>query len=389
MIWFAILIPIIITGIISYKHPEKWSWWERLIPIGAVLISIAVCKSATESVQIQDTEYHGSWIVNATYEEHWDEWIEETCTRSVSCGKDCTTTESYDCSYRKDHPALYYIEESATGKTLDIDPGYFNWLCEHFGNKNFIEMNRHYYRIDGDAYQTIWSGQREKLVPVSTIHTYTNRVQASSSVYRFPDITPEQAKKKGLYEYPAIDGQYQTENVLGPVGKQKNEAERYIGFLNATMGRPNQIRLYILVWQNRDRQVAFDQQAYWQGGNKNEFVVCIGTDKQGNVKWCQPFSWTEKENFKVNIRNDVMTQRDKPLDLMKVIRALEMRVPKEWERKQFADFNYLTVEPPMWMIILTYLLAIGITVGTCYWCHVNDIDSSDSSSRTYRRYSRY
>jgi len=386
LIWGALIIPIILTIIFVIKWHNKMAWWEYVIPTLAVLMIIAVFKSGTESMQVQDTEYHGSWVATATYEEPWDEWIEDTCTKTVSCGKDCTTTETYDCSYRKDHPAQYYIEEGAGGKVLNIDPGYFNWLCEHFGNKNFIEMNRDYYRIDGNAYQTIWGGERNKLVPVSTIHNYVNRIQASTSVYRFREIPEKEAKSKGLYEYPGVDAQYQTENILGPAGNQKNDAERYIQLLNATMGRPNQVRLYILIFQDKPRDVAFDQQAYWGGGNKNEFVVCIGIDKERKVKWCVPFSWMDKQGLTTNIRTDVLQQTGKPLDLLKVIRHLEVRVPKEWERKQFADFNYLTVEPPLWAVIITYLASILVTGGTLYWCHCNDFECGGHKTPYRSRY---
>ena len=42
-------------------------------------------------------------------------------------------------------------------------------------------------------------------------------------------------------------------------------------------------------------------------------------------------------------------------------------------RKEFEDFSYLTVDPPFWAIITTYILTLLITVGMSYWAVNNDI----------------
>ncbi len=46
-------------------------------------------------------------------------------------------------------------------------------------------------------------------------------------------------------------------------------------------------------------------QDYWEGGNKNDFVVCFGS-KNNKVTWCYPFSWADSqksERLKINVRN--------------------------------------------------------------------------------------
>ena len=47
----------------------------------------------------------------------------------------------------------------------------------------------------------------------------------------------------------------------------------------------------------------------------------------------------------------------------------------KYERKDFKEFDYVTVEPPTWAIIVTFILTIAITFGLCYWAVVNEYTS--------------
>ena len=46
---------------------------------------------------------------------------------------------------------------------------------------------------------------------------------------------------------------------------------------------------------------------------------------------------------------------------------------ENFQRKDFKEFNYITVEPPTWAVVTTYIITILITFVLCYWAIVNGI----------------
>jgi len=102
----------------------------------------------------------------------------------------------------------------------------------------------------------------------------------------------------------------------------------------------------------------------------NEFVICIGTDSQRNVTWCQPISWTKNETLKAEIQHYV--QQQKQLNLCKLADYTQFKIDEGFKRLDFKQFNYLTVDPPLWAIILTYSLTLLLNFGLSKWIIKNE-----------------
>lgn len=192
---------------------------------------------------------------------------------------------------------------------------------------------------------------------MTTSHTYQNRIQASDSIYKFRTLNKEEKGLFGVFDYPALNG-YTMPSILGYNDQQ---AERKLSLLNAKLGKHKQIRVWILVFQDQPMDAAIAQMNHWQGGNKNELVLTCGVDSDKNVLWGYVFSWTEKESFKIQVR-DLLTDQKK-LNLSEIVDKLGPLIEQGWERKQFSDFNYLTVEPPWWSTLLIYILTLATNVG--------------------------
>jgi hypothetical protein len=113
------------------------------------------------------------------------------------------------------------------------------------------------------------------------------------------------------------------------------------------------------------------QESYWDGGNDNDLVVCIGLSSATNhMQWVKAFSWTPNREILVNLREDIMN-----IDMFnpeRITAAIDKNM-KDFERKDFKEFNYVTVDPPTWAIITTYIITILLTFGLCYWAVVNNI----------------
>jgi hypothetical protein len=364
-IWFAMLIPVIAALIGLRFFNRSIVWWEYLIPFGVSAIMCVTSKSLIEYAMTYDTEYWGSAVKYARYYEDWNEYIHRTCTRS--CGKNCT--EEYDCSYVDYHPA-YWEVITTTGEEISISESQYNKLVSKFhASPMFVELNRPYYSNDGDMYFVEWGGTDTDLEPVTTSHSYTNKIQSSSSVFNLREVSTDVISKYKLFQYPPITGFYDQQLTLGCSDK---ECECEIQKLNATLGSKKQVRVYVLIFEGMSREAGLWQRDLWGGGNKNEFVVCIG--KTGDhVNWCEPFTWSKSDNLTIATRDYVESM--KKYNGKALVSFLRSGIESKWERRNFKDFDYLTVDPPTWAVVLTYILTIIANFLTITWAINNEYEN--------------
>lgn len=378
-------VPVLTAIVLFFWFNRETLWWEFAIPFGVSILLIVICKYGTEAVQTHDTEYWTGWMTDAEYYEPWDEEVPccHAVYRTVTDSKGNTHEEfvgyahPYDVSYHGPHWEVH----DSNGFEVGINQGTFEDLCHRFGNRQFVDLHRNYHSIDGDKYVATWPGDDAKLVSVVTTHSYENRVQASKSLFNFQEVDP---KVHGLFEYPRISGFYDCPSILGDGGPTQVEAEKILSLANAKLGASKKLRLMVLIYKNQPVQAGFDQENYWKGSNKNEFILTIGVDKDYNVQWCHPISWTEAEGLKVDARNMVVGQQGKPLDLPAIANWLVPESNKRFVHRSFKEFSYLTVEPPMWAIILTFVLTLAVNIGVLFWLVSNEY----SEFTPYERYTR-
>ena len=300
-----------------------------------------------------DTEYLGSYVTRIRHYDAWNEYIHRTCTRTVGSGKH-QRTETYDCSYVDYHPERWTYFDARNKEEYFMTDNEFNVVRKILGTPSvFIDMHRDYYTKDGDAQEWAWDGSIENSYTLSSEHDYKNKVKASRSIFKFEDIDYQQARKLGLFEYPDIV-LYDQNPVLGlKIPKNQEKAMRW---LNGYYGERKQFRVFVLFFTNKPEEIVEKQRSYWQGGNKNELVVCVGIDKNKHVKWCNAFSWCDSPVVGVKSRDWFMSN---PVNLEKYAEYIGPIVKKEWHRKNFEDFDYLTIEltdVQYWAIIIILLI---------------------------------
>lgn len=376
IIWGAMLVPLATVAVLLFFYQRKTLWWELILPLVISPLFILSAKALVEKVQTDDTEYWGGVAQAAEFSERWDEKVPcshtRYCdeTRTVSDGKGGTTTQTtkvacgtdhpYDV---KDHPPTWEIMDD-NGITVSIGSGKFEELATRWGNRKFVELNRSYHSIDGNKYVAKWDKQDETLEPVVTVHTYENRVQASTSVFNFQDVSDGDKAAFALFDYPDVNG-YSQVSILGRGDATQADAEQSLRIANAKLGHPKQAKVFILVFQDQPMAAGIAQESLWKRGNKNEMVITIGTDASGVVQWCYPFSWTEVEELKIELRDQISGMGQ--LNLSHVVDLTVPLMWEKWERKRFRDFSYLTVEPPGWAVATTYLLTLLLNLGLGWW----------------------
>jgi hypothetical protein len=383
-IWGAAFVPVVTVIVLLLFFRHKTVWFEFLIPVVVSLIMIGVCKSCTEGIATQDTEYWGSYGVRATYYEDWNEKVPcrhpKYCTRAVTRtdanGNTYTTMETYQCGYEHSydvdyHPEIWMISDNLGGSYF-IPKSKYTSLVNRWGPEKFRDLRRHYHTNDGDSYYTTWNKEDHTIEPIVRTHTYENRVQASTSIFNYPEV--EDPTVFGLYDYPETKG-LTCRSVLGG---GHDAANRHLDIWNAKLGKPKQVRMWMLMFVDQPLLAAQEQEAYWKGGNKNEVVVCLGLDKQSNLQWCHVFSWSESETMKVRIRTEIVSLEK--FDSLKAAQIMTTNIQKDFKRKEFADFSYLTVEPPIKYVIMTYLLTILVNVGISAFVILNDIKEKEKET---------
>jgi len=349
--WFALMVPIIlsVTALLLFRH--KLVWWEVLLPVVICIGTIAGMKALMVKYLTNDTEYISEYITETRYYEDWNEYVHRTCTRTVSCGKNCTRTVTYDCSYVRYHSEYWEIRTNM-GNKYRISKKYFDYLTKLFGNKAFKDLYRHYYTNDGDMYKSLWNREFGTLRPMTFEHTYQNKPQSVNSVFKFREL--DSVQKKGLYSYPDVVDRTQ-KACLGCNEEEDLLLRRY----NSLWGKRFQVKVYLLVFDGKSIEVAERQRSFWKGGNKNELVICM--DREG--KWAKSFSWCDNKEIEVQASLLLM---DSANDLPTGIIALQDKIEKHWKRKEFSDFDYikvpLTNNQHIWLYVTVTLLSIGMLV---------------------------
>lgn len=374
------LIPIVTAGILAFKFREKTALWEYAVVLIPSLLLFFALKYSFVYISSLDKEYLSDLVNKITYYEDWDETVMVTHTRTVSCGNGKTRTETYVVPERRYHPKRY-VYETVTGETNDVSEDEYKLICYKLNMPAvFKDMHRSYRSKDGDAYVTSWNRTRENSYPVTWTHLYQNKVKASSySIFKYGNMSEEEIKENKLFDYPEIKNNDQNP-ILGFNATDTDiDAVRY---LNGYRGPKNQIHVFILCFNNPSLEVAEMQKAYWQGGNKNEFVVCLGV-KNNTVIWCNPFSWSDEPMLEVKTRDYFIKHPD--INFKDYAEWLDTQIDKNWHRKEFNDFNYLSIELSIGWYIAILLIILCYNVGISYWVITNEF-TLDKPNDIYGRY---
>ena len=374
------LIPIVTVGILAFKFREKTALWEYVVILVPSILLFFALKYSFVYISSLDKEYLSDLVSKITYYEDWDETVMVTHTRTVSCGKGKTRTETYVVPERRYHPKRY-VYETVTGETNDVSEDEYKLICYKLNMPAvFKDMHRSYRSKDGDAYVTSWNRTRENSYPVTWTHLYQNKVKASSySIFKYGNMSEEEIKENKLFDYPEIKNNDQNP-ILGFTATDTDiDAVRY---LNGYRGPKNQIHVFILCFNNPSLEVAEMQKAYWQGGNKNEFVVCLGV-KNNTVIWCNPFSWSDEPMLEVKTRDYFIKHPD--INFKDYAEWLDTQIDKNWHRKEFNDFNYLSIELSIGWYIAILIIILCYNVGISYWVITNEF-TLDKPSGKYGSY---
>jgi len=463
-VYLALLIPILVTLIFYIYKKHEFTWWEFFIPIFSALIAVVISKAIIDHNSVSFTEYWGSTVTAVFEEEPYNYWHQETCSYTTTDSEGNTTTHYYDCSHQVDVGPSWWAVTNINEK-FSITEKQHDELVLQFGTKkNVVDSRRNHDSRDkcvdskntkfegkrvgkvSNVYQTLWNGSDNTRKAYVSQHTYVNKIKASDlTIFNISLVGDEQADSLGLFKYPEYNGggwfsysqglDYPT--ILG--GNVSKEIQEKFKRLNGKFGISNELRLWVLVFENKPMSIAHYQENYWVKGNKNELVICIG--KRGDeIQWSHAFSWAHSEILTVEVKNKILelyTYRDSVVKktpvipitkevkdkimgkngkqlpevlpipnqnvndtIIKIKSSYPVLNEKTWnelyvylnqnlhqfERRSFEEFNYLTVEPSTGAIIFIYVFALIISIGVNIWVISNDIydESNENNKNRWR-----
>ena len=376
MIYLAFFIPFITCLILYFKYRKETVWWEYLVVYIPSILAALLTEFCINRYNTADTEYLGSYAVSIRHYEEWNEWVHRTCACSVGTGKHRHTV-SYDCSYCQEHPEEW-VALLNNGSSRYISEHDYNVLVSRWNTRRiFIDMHRDYHTVDGDAQQYNWDGSWQTAYTYTDSQQYENRTQASNSLYKFREVTEEDKKFYGLFDYPDIGVEdkdrvlYMDQNPIMGASLPDSINQKF-RFINGCYGKQKQFRIYVCLFPSQSADAGEMQRSAWKGGNKNELTVCIGTDSLAKkVNWVSSFSWCDNTSLEVSLKQYLLQQDTLDLSSFgdEIIRNLNQ---DKWERKEFKDFQYITIDVTPMQYLLFIIVIVLVNIALSWYVVTNE-----------------
>lgn len=352
MYWIPALVLLLILG--GYTIYKNGNWTYVILPLLAGILLSALIVFIDYSVKTTDTEVWSGRVVDWKHIEEWDEWHPPvtTCSSDGNGNETCSTTPGY----YEHHDAENYIV------TTD-------------GGSIFVSQ-----APDGTSFDDNYPNHTEELMkywpygtPTASTHTYVNKVKASYSIYKHKDI--DVSEFPDLPDYPKDNRDYiNIDRIIGDVPK-RDSALQLLAEKNAELNKmipdpvnPGKKRswkqvnmIFVNVGADKPIEYGYALQDKWQGGNKNDFVVAFSLNDKNQVDWVYPFSWSEVEILKLEVRDYLLNLQEID-DFNQVVEDVSVMVANKFERKEFADFNYLQIEASPWVSVVIVILHIVIGI---------------------------
>lgn len=380
-----LIIPFIFSILLLIFFKKRVKWWEYTILIISGIIINFIIVAIMKDYNCKDVQYLGDYIKEVRYYESWDEWVHRTCYRTYTDSKGHTHTESYDCSYRLFHPEEWVMISSGK-KSYNIGKDDYERLIKLWKSPNrWVDMHRSFHTKDGDMYSSFWDNDYKTIIPITISNNYKNRIKGSKSVFNFEYISKSKAKEYGLYDYPELtlhtspfpQHVYKNTYQKSLLGYDDPELQLKLNYINSIYGPSKHIRTYLLIFKDKPHTIGFLQKSYWEGGNFNEHIICLGLNsKTNNIDWCETFSWENNPKLAVNTKQWFIVNNK--LDSLKNFPIWYESILNKniWKCRDTKDFNYLKTELTntqlIWLLAISLIICIGISL----WALLNKYDNN-------------
>jgi hypothetical protein len=358
----AYIFPIIALGVSIYLFkPYQMEWVYVLsLALSELLIYMIIRRASRKA------EYLGAYSIRVEYHEDWTERVVTTESYTDSQGR----TQTRQRVRYVHHPEEWHMIMN-TGRDERISQSTYEQCRSRWRTEGIPFRPPHINCVRGGgglAYS--WDGVYEHAATCTYKGLYVNYITNSHSLFRHSKPNLGEQEELGLIDYPKFSS---NDLDIDPVlisGKLKGiESDPYhqraIQLINGVYGSRHQIHVFVLLFDGTlGVETALRQKAHWEGGNKNEFVLCLGVipDQENGhkVAWCEPFLWCDIPRLETASKSWFI--ENPTLDLCAYAAWLRENLGL-WKRKEFKDFKYLGVRLSPGRKALVFLASLLLSVG--------------------------
>ena len=308
----------------------------------------------------------------------WTERWEEMHTETYACGTDsdghteyCTRVY-YTTEY--DHHPNHWEASRTFGSEDDdiiISESLYNEIKHYFGDVVKNGGNQSYDHggafIDGDRTIYATANDTHFLYPATKTKNFVNRIKATPNIFQFSKVPTNIV----LYGWPSNPVWNRSDRLMGT-------AATSIGVmafdqLNSRLGASKKVNLIMIGVGNKENIYGQYYEAAFMGGKKNDLVMVYGGGSGTNhATWAYCFGWTEHNLVKRNLETILLNY---PINDA-ILGQIEKEVGKNYQIKDWKQFDYITVYAPAWVYIVFIILMLVVQVGLYIYFNLNDEDKS-------------
>jgi hypothetical protein len=367
MYWFILLIPLLIAWGAKFKLHHTITWKEMLIQILISVVIVAIVIGCGLFSQTSDTEVWNGQITNK-------EKVRVSCSHSydcfcvtVSCGKDCTTQVCQTC-YDHDYDNNWRVDTNIDGS--------FNIHRED--RQGLITPKRWAQVVVGEPYAT------EK--------GYTNYVKAVPESIFGEQYSQDDEMVKKVPNYPTVYDYYKIDRVQ-VVGVSLNDKKQWndgLAEIAKKLGSKYKVNPIIQFVNVADPTYQFALERKWLNGKKNDVIIVFGVSKYPTIDFVRVVGW-ENESIKHYLKAQLElfnTLNDEYREY--ALSTISDNIILHYKLMKMEDYAYLKdqIEPPLWVIILAFVLSLVISIGLTYFFHTEDV-FGDENQRNYNSRRRF
>ncbi|GFZ96989.1 hypothetical protein GCM10008018_49200 [Paenibacillus marchantiophytorum] len=347
--WAAFFLVLIVGFAIELFLGRRW-WRLVWVTVVATLIFGGVI-AADYYWRTLDQEVWSGSITGWEHKEEWDEWIpgKEDCETDSHGRKSCTK----DRGHWEHHEAKNKIQTSDNG-----------WMTVDESLDGKVDFNDRFPNSTADLAKYFPLG-----MPSASTHIYTNKVKGSYSLFKHTELDPKDYTD--LPSYPGyVRDLIKVDRIVGAV-PNKDRALDILAAWNTKLNKdipdpdhPGKTRswkqvnlIFVNVGTDKPREYGYALQDRWQNGNKNDFIVSFSPALDGTMKWVYAFSWSEVDILKLEVQ-DYLSEMGFGKDFAPIVDHVAQMVADKFERKQFAEFSYLQIEPSNTSTIIIWVLEL-------------------------------
>lgn len=355
MFWFILLVPLIFAAVVKVVFHASITWKEMgLQVVGSTVITAIVLACGLYS-QTADVEIWNGYVVDKKQ-------VRVSCEHSYSCncrtvtsgsGKNQTSYTVCDTCYEHSHDHDWRVYAS-------------------------FDDYRNIHRVDrqGENEPPRWTAAYVG-EPYSAEKMYTNYIKAvPESIFGRYDRENDPyaafvAQYPQVYDYYRVT-RVQVTGVPIPDHKDWNDGLNEVA---KRLGSSKEVNPIIQFVKTDDPKYKFTLENQWLNGKKNDVIVVFGVNTYPKIDFVTVVGW-ENEELKIKLTNDLQKYTVMDNEFRTVALALiEDNITKYHKRMNMADYEYLKdqIEPPTWVVILGFVLAILSSAGFTYWFHREDI----------------